>query len=104
MICPRCHGTGQGYYQWQYAEGASFGGVRPCTLCNGSGRVRHVKRVYRERRKCEVCNGTGKVTPPTPPGFKLRKPLPTPCQTCGGKGWYMPISEPEYVDFFEPEK
>lgn len=103
MICPRCHGTGQGYYQWDYSSGASFGGVRPCSLCNGSGRVRHVKRVYRERRTCEVCHGTGKVTPATPAGSS-RKPLKTPCLTCGGKGSYMPISEPEFVDFFEPEK
>lgn len=104
MVCPRCHGTGQGYYQWDYADGASVGGVRPCSLCNGTGRVRHVKRIYREKRECAACKGTGKITPGPTTGGKQRKMPPTPCLTCGGKGWYMPVSEPEFVDFFEPEK
>jgi DnaJ-class molecular chaperone len=106
MVCPRCHGTGQGYYQWDYTDGASFGGVRPCSLCNGTGRVRHIKRVYRQRRVCETCHGTGKVRadPQANSWLRLRKPIEIPCSTCRGKGWYMPVSEPEFVDFFEPEK
>jgi len=105
MICPRCQGTGQNYFQWDYGNGAHLSDVRPCTLCQGSGRVRHLKRVYRQRRMCATCHGTGRVKadPKTTTWLHLKKPIEIPCPTCRGQGWYMPVSEPEFVAYFVPE-
>jgi len=65
--CDTCHGTG--------AEKGSD--MITCTICNGRGSVREVKRTFfgqfEQVATCEICHGSGKV-----PKVK--------CHVCGGKG------------------
>ena len=46
-ICNECMGEGKVMQSWHYINGTTY---RPCTRCNGTGRISNVKAVVRRER------------------------------------------------------